>query len=171
MGAEGSRVQHSAIRIYMIDRRGIGRSSSKSGLYPAQGIRPCPAAWGSVTVAPWSARRSSSKPDDPARPTAPPRPGPLRFAAKTFCPSARSGRLTALSTRRGPGPTGRSEVRSGVRAWPPTPFLRAPRSAGHVAPCLTPCCSGRVAEAVQLGFINRQVLLSSHLSRAAEHER
>src|SRR5512140_1854980 len=76
-----------------------------------------------------------------------------------------------LLTHRGPGPTGRPEVLSGIREWPPTPFVRAPQSAGHVAPCITTCCNGRVTEAAQAGFRIRQVCLSPHLPRAAEHAR
>jgi hypothetical protein len=104
----------SAMPHYMIGRRSIGRSSCNPGLYPAPGIRPCPAASSSFTVAPTSVFPSGLKVVDSARPTAPPRPALLWFAANTCCPFTRSGRSTPLHASRawahGPlrGPLGRS---------------------------------------------------------------
>jgi hypothetical protein len=102
----------------MVGCRGIGPSSYKSSLYPAQGIRPRFAACRSLTVATYLAFRSNSKPDDLARPTAPPRPGPLRFAAKAFGSPTHSGRLMPLHASRAwaHGPLRGSFEQSGMAA-------------------------------------------------------
>jgi len=160
----------SAIQNYMIGRRSLGCSSCNWGLYPARSIRPCsvlPAVSRSRLLRSARAARRSLIRHGLQR-----RPGPIFFGSlRRHSVHSRSLVGPRLCTLRGPGPTGRSEVLSGIRGWPPTPVLRAPGSAGHVAPCLTPCCSGRVTVAAQLGFHSRPGLLSPHLPRAAEHAR
>jgi hypothetical protein len=108
----------SAIQNYMIGRRSVGRSSCKSCLYPARGIRPYPAASSSFTVAPTSVCPSGSKVVDSARPTAPPRSALLRFPAKIFWSFTHSGRPTPLHASRASahGPLRGSLGHSGMAA-------------------------------------------------------
>jgi hypothetical protein len=148
MGAETAGYKCLVIRNYMIARRSVGRPSSISGSYPARGIRPCPAASRIFTVARTSTGSRNPKVVDLARPTAPPRPGPFRSAAKTFCSCTHSGRLTPLHASRA-WAHGPFRGLSCILGWPPTPFVRAPGSVGHIAPGPTLRCSGRVTEAAQ----------------------
>jgi hypothetical protein len=137
-----------AIQEHMIGRRSLGRSSSNSGLYPARGIRPCPmlptASRSRLLWFARAARRSLIRHGLQRR------PGPIFFGSPRRH-SVHSRILVGLRLRmlRGPRPTGRSEVLSGIRGWPPSPVFRASGSAGHVAPCLTPGCSGLAALAAE----------------------
>ena len=160
----------SAIQANMIGGRSLGRSFCNSGLYPARGIRSCP-------VLPAASRSRLLRSSRAARRGfllhgLQRRPGPLFFGSpREHSVNSRSLVGPRRFTLRGPGPTGRSEGLSGNWGWPPTPVLRASGSADHVAPCLTPCCSGRVTVAAQPVVPSPPVSLSRHLLRAAEHAR
>jgi hypothetical protein len=145
----------SAIQSYMIGRRSIGRLPCNSGLYPARGFRPCRHASSGFTVAPTSVCPSGPKVVDSARPTAPPRPDLLRFAAKTFCPFTHSGLPTPLHAS---------------RAWAHGPlrgFLgHSGMAANTVPPCSPKCGSCRALSNTVLQRARNQGL-SARLSQPA----
>jgi hypothetical protein len=166
MGAEHSRVQLLG-NPELHDRSFRSRSFFlHCGLVPGTRYSAVLRASSSFTVASTLACPSGPKGVDSARPTAPPRPDPLRFAAKTLCSFTRSGRLRPLHAS---------------RAWAHGPLrgsLGHSGKAAHAVPlCSRECgscralsntglkrtrirgCSGR------LSFMARH--LSSYLPRAA----
>jgi hypothetical protein len=162
-----------AIQNYMIGRFSLDRCSRNAGLYPARGIRPCsvlPATSRSRPLWPARAARRALIRHGLQR-----RPGPTLFGSpRKHSVHSRSLVGSGLCRLRGPGSTGRSEVLSGIRERPLMPFLCAPGSAGHVAPCLTPRCSQtRLHDPSPSPWLTLQHTLS-HLpssARAAERER
>lgn len=107
MGAERAGYCYSTSRTKMSGSLNCGRVLCKAALYPARGIRPCPSASSSVTVASLSGRPGCSKAVDSARPAAPPRPAPLGLAAKSCSSFMRLDRSRSLLASRAwaPGPS------------------------------------------------------------------
>ena len=156
----------SAGRNHLSGLRSLGRSLCNAALYPARGIRPCPAASSSVKVASPSVCPGCQRVIDSARPTAPPRPALLGLAANAFCSFAHSVRSARLRVSRAwaPGPARGVRGHSGLAAhnahpcFPESRADRAPSNTG-LKRTRTRGCSVRLRL--------RQDHLSFYLPRAA----
>ena len=149
----------SAGRNHLSGLRSLGRSLCNAALYPARGIRPCPAASSSVKVASPSVCPGCQRVIDSARPAAPPRPALLGLAASTCCSFVHSGRSKSLHAS---------------RAWAHGPLRGALGHSGMAAHTVSPsypeCGSSRALSNTGLkrtrtrGCLDRLSVTALHLS-------